>query len=455
MESIGINLTHRIHATPLISAVLALFAATVSTSGEHTAWNEQWKQRVELDVRETAGFSRTNEPVEVELELTMSGREQDLEAAVRREIRVARRAADTQKYEEIPSQAHDIRIMGEGGAAAKARVTFFATVEAGSNASYFVFYDNPAAAPPAYSTPLRVEGEHVAYTIDNRHYRIITAPGHGQIDQIDLKFAAEPSLRFKHGALHWNPDFIVAPEDYPETHYTWYYAHNFDDPEYEVESGPVFFAVNRRQLIPGQEVVHMEVNYRFYAGLPYFIMESLIEAKKDTRTFAIRNDELAFGSEDFTHIGWRDRSEEMYDWDLGSIGAAPVRHAVRVSNHILGRVLPPNMPWISFIHPRKGYGVGSIRLEWENMNLLSGEPSPIYQSRTVVSEHGGGLYWFRSLVYSSNRRQERFLVDIPAGSSYREKNAYMLYESNQDNPFAPIDNLYRRLREPLRVTIVE
>ena len=110
----------------------------------------------------------------------------------------------------------------------------------------------------------------------------------------------------------------------------------------------------------------------------------------------------------------------------------------------------------------KGYGVGSIRLEWENVNVLTGEPSPLYNSHTVISEHDEGLYWFRSLIYSprssagvSTDKLLNNLVDVPEGSSYYEKNAYMMYESDKEKTFAPIDDLYFKLRKPLSVVVIK
>ena len=111
-------------------------------------------------------------------------------------------------------------------------------------------------------------------------------------------------------------------------------------------------------------------------------------------------------------------------------------------------------------HRDNGYGVGSIRLEWENVNILTGEPSPLYNSHTVISEHDEGLYWFRSLIYSprtsagvSTSKLMNFLIDVPKGSSYREKNAYVMYASDKEKPFGPIDDLYLKLRKPLNVIV--
>ena len=46
------------------------------------------------------------------------------------------------------------------------------------------------------------------------------------------------------------------------------------------------------------------------------------------------------------------------------------------------------------------------------------------------------------------------LVDVPKGSSYREKNAYLLYEYGTETKYAPVDELWLRLRSPLTVTLM-
>jgi len=458
------------------AAVMALVLAAASTSAaELPVWNAAWQQQREIVVQETAGYDRESEPVEIELAFTQPVRKGGIDALeddIRREMRVLHYSPGA-GFRELPCQVFDIRHAAKTRTGAvtaveapkdvfvRVRVAFFADVTARSTERYAACFDNPSAPAPGYETDLSVAGEGVGFTIDNGRYRIVTEEASGQIDRIDLTFATKPSFRFKYGTLHWNPDFIVVPEDFPVTGYTWWYAHHFKSPDTETESGPVFFSVRRKQLIPGQDTAYMEVYYRFYAGLPWFLMESYIEAKKHTATFAIRNDELAFGRTDFTHAGWRNKTPDMSRDHMGEIGSIAIYHGERTGGHVLGSVLPPNMAWISLAHPGNGYGVGSIRLEWENVNALTGEPSPTYNSHTVISEHDEGLYWFRSLIYSprssagvSTEDVRKNLVDVPKGSSYREKNAYLLYEYGTETKYAPVDELWLRLRSPLAVTLM-
>ena len=458
----GIGITHV--SLSFSVTFLCLFSLVSEVAAEEVpVWNSQWKHHQKVVVQETAGISRAREPVNIEIQFWQPLRD-GVFADVKREIRVIHYSID-EGYKEIPSQVYDIRPGRRNEKKdppevfVRARVAFFADVNAYATKRYFVYFGNPSAEPPRYHTDLSVKGEGVHYTVENKFYKIMTEEKSGQIDQIDLKFATKPSWRFEYGPVHWNPDFIVAPEDFPLTNYTWYYAHHFDNPDREVESGPILFSMKRRQLIPGQDTVYMEVYYRFYAGLPYYIMESYMEAKKDARTFAVRNDELGISGVSFTHAGWRNKTPDMLEHHMGAIGTRSYTNSDLTSG--LGSALPPNMAWVSMGQLDEGYAFGSIRLMWKNINVLNGEQSPLYNSHTVIRRHTNDFHYFRSLIYSprlsaglTTEEANSFLIDVPKGSSYQEKNAYMFYEFDREKQFEPLDNTYFQLRTPLKVKVL-
>ncbi len=433
-----------------------------------------WNLKQDIIVQERAGIDRINEPIDCEIQFfqpVRDGKRAAVEDNIRRELRIVR-LNDNGAMTEIPSQAFHIQPstprrefdssekMDQNTVFIRMRVAFFLDIPAYETIRLCALLDNPKARKPKYKSVLNVDGSGVKYNIDNTGYSILTGEKSGQIVQIDYKFATKPSFSISWGDMHWNPDFIVVPDDFPTTGYRWWYAHHFEKPDTVIEDGPIFFSVRRKQLIPGQDTVYMDVYYRFYAGLPYFIMESYIEAKKTTKTFAIRNDEFTFKTEDFTHAGWRNRTPDLMEGHDGEMGGTPIFHDARLDHHALGSALPPNMSWVSFAHMENGYGFGSIRLDHKNVNALTGEPSPIYNSHTVISQHGGALYWFRSLVYSyriingvdTDTIKSR-LITIPEGSSYYEKNAYVMYEFDMETKFDPMDNLWRKLRKPCEVIV--
>jgi len=219
----------------LLCSILVLSTVSADTK---PVWNGAWKSFQEIAVQETAGIERIQEPVNCEIQFQHSIKpevEEAIEDDVKREIRIVRYTSDGQ-FIEIPSQVYDIRPGRKNlksnppQVAIRARIAFLADVPALSTERYFAYYGNPDAKHPRYDSPLKVSGQGVMYTIENSWYTIKTEEMSGQIDQIDLNFSTKPSLRFKYGTLHWNPDFIVVPDDHPSTGYTWFYAHHFDKP---------------------------------------------------------------------------------------------------------------------------------------------------------------------------------------------------------------------------------
>ncbi len=456
----------------LITGIIAIVTAPAAVRAQDPAdWNDDWTQFRAVYVQETAGFDRVEEPVECEVKYYQPMKERDeagVEDAVRRVIRVIHHEPDG-GWRELTCQVYDVRPYGWNRRSdtpeimVRTRVAFFATVAANTSEVYYVCYGNPDPPEPSYPSSLDVTGAGVGYTVENPWFRIVTDDVSGQVDTIDLKFVGNPSYDFGPGTMHWNPDFMYVPEDFPTTWFKWYYAHHFEHPPRETVSGPVFFSIYRSQLVPGQDIAWMEVEYRFYDKKPYFVVESRIETKKPCHTIAIRNDELAFRTGTFTHAGWRNMTGDMMPGHIGEIGSVDVFNAARMGNHVLGSALPPNIPWVSLCNVDTGAAAGSIRIDWDNTNALTGEPSILYNSHTVISEHGGNLYWFRSLVYTQRDDYNDLgwdaddwaaaTIDIPVGSSYYEKNAYVFYEWTDEDKFTPIDDMSFQLRNPLLVTV--
>lgn len=437
---------------------LTLFLACTTLSISQTLTNSSGLKVV---LTEEDGLNRNQEPVEIPLRMALDpDRFEQLLADPSSAIRVSKEEGTG--TQEVPSQLFDLT-WSASDHHVRAHLLFFADVDAHSESVYQIDYEPSSVRPEA---ELSVEGEGVYREIENEHFRIETDPASGQIDQIQLKFADQPLFRFEPGNMHWNPDFIIVPDSYPDQGYSWPAARNMEHPDYEIESGPLFFSIKRRQFVPGQKSVFLEVYYRFYAGKPWFVMESRLEAVRSFRTFAIRNDELAFGVGDFTHAGWRTESIGLHPKHRGEVGTIPLYDESRPGRHILGSTLSPWTPWLSYSHNERGYAVASLRLNWDNRNLLTGEPSPLANPRTVLSSNNGAPYWFRSLVYTPRRAHDEFFFDldqevinemiqrIPRGSSYSERNVYYFYPFDTEQRYEPADQLYLKLTKPLQIEIL-
>lgn len=415
---------------------------------------------VTITIFEEIGLSRSLQPVEVDLSVRANSLAADTVAQkLQDQLSIIDRQCD--ELGRLPHQVFNIRYIPQKDKFTFS-VTFLVTIDANTSNKYDVVFNEGESVP---LSDFRVDGEGVGRTISNNYFNIKTDETSGQINTIELRFANRPSFRFRHGPMHYNPDFIILSDWPNDVSYDWKSARHMSGPEYEIEKGPVFFSMKRKQVLPGYNQVMAEVYYRFYSDLPWFIMESKIEALEDFRTFAVRNDQLAFGVDDFTHAGWRTDSIGLHPDHRGGLGRIPLYDHSRSGRHVLGSSLSPFLPWLSYSHDDRGYGVASLRLGWKNQNLLTGGPAPLVNARTVLSDNSGAPYWFRSLVYTPRRANDpaffnldaevisQMAVLIPRGSSYQEKNVYFFFPFNEKTEFQPVDDLYLKLTNPLRVVI--
>ena len=82
-------------------------------------------------------------------------------------------------------------------------------------------------------------------------------------------------------------------------------------PDYEVVRGPLCTMI-RRWGFPYSPVhpvfsparMHVDVEYRFYAGLPWFHKMGTMTATRDVEIDALRDDEWVFSGQSFTSIVW-------------------------------------------------------------------------------------------------------------------------------------------------------
>ena len=159
-----------------------------------------------------------------------------------------------------------------------------------------------------------------------------------------------------------------------------------------------------------------------------------MEIKKDLWLFLLRNDEMTMDSL-FTNVAFCDAAGQITDLKFSE------RYDILEKNHI-----SDNAPWLCFYNADKGYAYGSIRLKYDNTNE-QGLESPVYQTYTKISDGaGGGKYWNRRLI----NEHDTF---VPAGSRYVEKNAYLAFNIEEDDPFKWIKYWSEILTNPLQVKV--
>ena len=376
-------------------------------------------------------LARDPEPVEVDVDFH-AGQLGDPE----REVRVVQVSRDGSAAREIPSQAHAL----PGDEETKsARVIFLASLAAGGERTYLLFYGNASASPPSYDTDLVVTGEGYGLTVDNPFYRIVLAPSMGQIKHIYYKTESEvghepgssilgfgPPMDGGHGVegtTHWGPDWS-------DEHTGRYRITSWEEPpNYAELRGPVCVRLTRSghpilSVGPGigrSHHVMATVIYTFFASTPYFLMESRLDVLEEVRFRDCRNDEWVGMIPAMPEVAWMERD--------GTIGSGP-RSWKRA-----------DPAWMTYFNRTTRDGFASIHLigdcthpAWEDPCLVSINPSTM-RARTRGA-------WVRYPLRHATMRP---------GDYVREQNAYLLYryEPPRDQGFGMLTDHHRRLTTPL------
>jgi metal-sulfur cluster biosynthetic enzyme len=386
-------------------------------------WADGWKNFRSLTVTEQAGIDRVGEPVDVTI-----GFRVDQVTDPRREVRVAV-CLDDGRLCEVVSQ-----IYGESrrGDSLLCNLVFLANVPAHGRADFLVFHGAPQAELPDYTTDLRVTGEGYGLDIANHHFVASLSRQMGQLER--LTYTREHGLElFAGGKSHGEPPVIDWGHDYVD-------KGNFQKlrirnwaacPNYEVVRGPLCVRV-RRWGFPHSPIhpllapsrMHMDISYVFYAGLPYFLKEGRFDMVKDFSIDAMRDDEWVFSGYSFDHCVWIDGSGRLHEGPV-----SPRDFPTESQNDIWG---------VGFYHSQSRDAFIALRLVHE----ANGVEGPAHGGVPQLNYVGHGQLWSR---YPANG------TEMPAGSSIRERNAYIVAPYPEDDPAGKIEGLRRELLNPLHV----
>jgi len=427
----------------------ALEWSAVSPAGKGY-WNASWKNYVSLVLSEENGFERTGYPIHATIGILSSY------LRTPNEIRVVRAEAKGGDivYREIPSQVYDVvtwndqKILGIEEKDAKTgkpvvryhpttslSVAFLADLKPRAKATYLVFFNNPRAPRPAVKSDLVVKkGPKLSRTIDNRFYSIVLQETSGAITEIVEKTTG---LKLEHkletnGAIQWNPDVFSPP-------HTWYHSSDWTDPKADEVTGPVFYSLNMKGSLPFPRGVDIGLRYRFYAGSPVVMVESITEIKDDLFVMALRNGEFVFNKNVFTKVAFpRGGKTEVLDL------AATKMHPDHVA------VLRPDTPWVSLFDEAKGVGFAGLYLDLATPNLNGGQAS--LEQPFIYIENGPWYYVSRGLVYSFATNNQTRMLPVKAGSVYYERNAWIAFPYPKDGRLpAWLDAQYDMLKYPVAV----
>jgi hypothetical protein len=251
----------------------------------------------------------------------------------------------------------------------------------------------------------------------------------GQIRELLIKMGLNQLLTNAEDRLHWAPNFKR-----PELEWYTTIAHWDSPAAYSLEKGPYLIQTFRQDFAPDHPEISLTAVYQFYENLPYFKFYSEMQMVEDVWLELLRNDEMTMDSM-FTHLAFQRPTGEIVDVAFSDqkdlLGKQPIENG---------------SPWICFYNRQKGFAFGSIRIRYNNLNQF-GEPSPVYQPHTQIGEWLGGIkYWNRRLIHEK-------LTLVPKGSRYMERNAYLVFKTDEKDRFESIKYWADRLLHPLEVKV--
>lgn len=401
---------------PLMPA--ARFEAVASLPPAWRNWAAGWRFFKTVHLDEPLGLERPPEPVELLLGFPAAQ-----VTSLAREIRVARVADGALR--EVPCQ-----VFGEvrRGAERLAKVLFMAGGTMHQRQTYLVFFGNPDAELPAYPTDLETRGEGFALDIENEHYKASLSRQMGQLERLSLKREHGVEL-FAGGEGHGEPPCIDWAHDYAASgHFQKFRITLWETcPDYEVVRGPLATIV-RRWGLPRSPVhpvftparLHVDVEYRFYAGLPWFHKSGSMRALKEFEAPALRDDEWVFSGYSFTEILWMGPD--------GKLRTGPPDAASREHLWAVGFANPQNRDsFVALFLEHRADGLPELK--------HNGSPQLFYRSH--------GQLWSR---YPLPVKQ------VPAGAVLWQKNAYAALPFTAADGPRQLEELRHRLTNPLQPT---
>ncbi len=403
--------------TPLLGA--NQFGMVDSLPKSWKAWAKGWNYYKIVDLEEKAGIQRKAEPVEILLSF-----QADQAVSLAREIRVAE-IKDGVLSEVISQVFSEVR----RGSERICKLLFLADNNGKEKRSYIVFYSNPDAELPDYESDLKVRGEGYGLDIENQYFIASLSRQNGQLERISLKRDHGLELYSSgqgHGepaALDWAHDYVTEGGVQKMRIALW-----DEVPDYEVVRGPICTIIRRWGFpyspvhpVFSQARINMDIEYRFYAGLPYFHKFGSMTAIKDVKVDALRDDEWVMTGQPFTDMMWMDSDEKIK----------------------FGRVAEDswnNLWGIGFFNKDTKDSFFGIFLEHYGEGLPelghNGYPQFLYT--------GHGHIWSRYPLRAKTK-----IDTLPEGAVLHQKNAYVLIPFTREDGPAKIESLRKELLSPL------
>lgn len=394
------------------------FCTTDSLPSAWHEWGRGWKYFKVLSLDEAIGEARTSEPVEVTLSFPA-----DQVASLAREIRLAR--VEDGQLVEVPCQ-----VFGEvrRGNERYCRILWMADSGPKQTQQFLVFYGNPDAELPEYPSDLTTEGEGFGLDISNAFFKVALSRQTGQIERLTLRREHGLEL-YAGGEGHGEPPGIDWAHDYvDEGGFQKLRITLWEScPDYEVIRGPLCTIV-RRWGFPHSPVhpvysparLHVDVEYRFYSGLPWFHKLGTMKALQTFEAAALRDDEWVFTGQPFTDPLWMDGDGKLH---VGEVGAAHRE----------------DLWGVGFFNRDSKDSFAALFLE----HSAQGLPELRHTGAPLMFYRWHGHVWSRYPLPAQT---------VPEGAVLRQKNAYVALPFAEEEGKQQIERLRRCLMHPLGVS---
>jgi len=448
--TIKVRVKKEIHASK--EDVFLVYTKTLIAPTGTTVFNKKWKNYKSVILSETIGIDRKGEPVEVLLPFYPDKAKQLIQ-----DIRVVSVDPDTHEVKEVPSQVYDIKkFLKEddldpdvNGAPKRkiplwmptitAKVAFISDVPAKSSKVYLIYYNNNQAVEKKYKTDLQMHGTFPGLKIDNNIYSISLHPKSGHLEEIILKNKKEFPLFHRmetNGAIHWNPGIYTPPRPWTHT------ADWKPPPNSNFMIGPVISSTEMWGGLREIPEVDASVRYEFYPNVPYFISTTTMRINERVDCIALRNGEIVFKREQMTHAAWYD-----------AVSDKVIVYNVAKMPDLTDIIMEADVPWITFFNEKTGIGFCGIQLNYANTGLESKER---LLNPYMYITGGPWIYWARALSLSFLSSNMQQVIPALKGNFFTEKWAYLTYEIDKgDQPYKPVLYWEKRLKNPLRIRLVE
>ena len=164
----------------------------------------------------------------------------------------------------------------------------------------------------------------------------------------------------------------------------------------------------------------IEAEYRFLAGVPYFLFWSRMTVEKSLVVTLLRNNEMTM-DQFFTHLAWpgRDGRPRITTFDERK----PLLEKEPIA---------ADAPWVVFLNLEKGYGYGFVMLDYKATR--SANPG------IGISDGAeNGKYWSRYMVIREPTRLE-------PGDRFEERSAYVLFGCTKAEPLREFFQWQKQIR---------